>query len=190
MDAVDAIYGRRAIRDFTEASVPHEEISALIDAAIQAPSGVNLQPWSFTVVSGRSILARWSERAKAQLLKAEGEPLHGLREHLTNVDFNIFYNAPHLVLICATDAQPMSSKDCCLAAENLMLAAYDRGIGTCWIGFSEAWLSSDEGRTEVGIPRGHVPVAPIILGRPASTPPRPHRNPAAVRWIEVAKVAA
>jgi nitroreductase len=47
MDAVNATYGRGAIRNFTDAAIPQEEIAALIDAAIQAPSGMNRQPWSF-----------------------------------------------------------------------------------------------------------------------------------------------
>jgi nitroreductase len=190
VDAVDAIYGRRAIRDFTDAVPPREEVGALVDAAIQAPSGMNRQPWAFTVVSGRALLADWSAKAKAYLLASlePGSALHDARQHLDAPDFNIFYNAPLLVVICATDSDPMSLKDCCLAAENLMLAAYDRGMGTCWIGFSESWLASPEGRTALGIPADHVPVAPIILGRPTHSPPRPHRTPAAVRWIEAVKV--
>jgi len=189
MDAVDAIYGRRSIRDFTAAEIPRDEIEALIEAAMQAPNGVNRQPWAFVVASGRERLARWSRLAKAQLLKLESGPLAGLRDRLATETFNIFYNAPTLIVICATDSELMSLKDCCLAAENLMLAAHDRGLGTCWIGFSEAWLGSEEGRAELGIRPEHVPVAPIILGRPAATPPKPHRNPPIVRWIEMATAA-
>ena len=189
-DAVDAIYGRRAVRNFTGAAIPQEEIAALIDAAIQAPNGMNRQPWSFVVASGRPTLARWSTRAKSHLLQHETTPLGELREALNSADFNIFYNAPHLVLICATDSAPMSLKDCCLAAENLMLAAHDRGMGTCWIGLAETWLSSADGKAELGVPADQAPVAPIILGRPASTPPRPHRDAAKVRWIEPVLAAA
>jgi nitroreductase len=183
MDAVDAIYGRRAIREFKDAPIAREEINGLIEAAIQAPSGVNRQPWSFVVVEGRPTLARWSKLAKTHLLQSGALAEPGLREHLTSQDFNMFYNAPVLVVICATDADQMSMKDCCLAAQNLMLAAHDRGMGSCWIGFSEAWLGSAEGKAELGVPSNYVPVAPIILGRPAFSPPRPHRNPAVVHWI-------
>jgi nitroreductase len=190
MDTVDAIYGRRAIRSFTDNAIPQEEIGALIEAAIQAPNGMNRQPWSFVVATGRPALARWSALAKAHLLQHAATPLVELREPLTSADFNIFYNAPHLVLICATDSEPMSLKDCCLAAENLMLAAHDRGMGTCWIGLAEAWLSSTDGKVELGVPADHVPIAPIIFGRPASTPPRPHREAAKVSWLEPAHAAA
>ena len=183
MDAVDAIYGRRAIRDFTAVAPPREEVEALIEAAVQAPNGMNRQPWAFIVAAGRPLLAGWSDKAKAYFAAQAGTALHGFREHLASPEFNIFYNAPALALICATDGDLMSLKDCCLAAENLMLAAHDRGMGTCWIGFAEPWLGSPEGRRELGIPEGHTPVAPIILGYPTAAPPRPHRNPPAVRWL-------
>lgn len=156
----------------------------MIAAAIQAPNGMNRQPWSFVVAAGRPLLAKWSARAKTFFAERAGaSALHGFREHLQSTEFNIFYNAPMLVVICATDADLMSLKDCCLAAENLMLAAHDRGYGACWIGFAEPWLASGEGRAALDLPEGHVPVAPIILGRPASSPPRPPRNAPQVRWI-------
>ena len=191
MDAVDAIYTRRAIRDFTSAAAPREEVEALIEAAIQAPNGMNRQPWAFVVAEGRELLAEWSARAKAHFAAIAPEgALHGFREHLAAAEFNIFYNAPLLVVICATDQDLMSLKDCCLAAENLMLAAHDRGFGACWIGFAEPWLASPQGRAAAGIPEGHVPVAPIILGRPASTPPRPPRNPPVIHWVNRAMASA
>ena len=185
MDAVDVIYGRRAIRNFTGQVPPREEIEALIEAAVQAPNGMNRQPWAFVVVEDKAALARFSAIAKAHLMQTmpQGSPLHAHRDHLISDDFNIFYNAPVLVVICATDSDPMSAKDCCLAAENLMLAAHDRQLGTCWIGFAEAWLNSSKGKQAIGIPEGHTVVAPIILGRPAETPARPHRNTPAVRWV-------
>ncbi|HXQ12290.1 MAG TPA: nitroreductase family protein [Caulobacteraceae bacterium] len=185
MDAVDAIYGRRAIRNFTGQTPPREEIEALIEAAVQAPNGMNRQPWAFVVVEDKAALARFSTAAKAYLMRTmpASSPLHSHREHLVSSDFNIFYNAPVLVVICATDPDPMSAKDCCLAAENMMLAAHDRRIGTCWIGFAEAWLNSAEGKQALGIPESHTVVAPIIVGHAAETPARPHRNTPAVRWV-------
>jgi len=191
MDAVDAIYSRRAIRDFTGTAPPREDVRALIDAAIQAPNGMNRQPWAFVVAEGRPLLADWSARAKANFAAVSPDSaLHGFREHLAAPDFNIFYNAPWLVVICATDADLMSLKDACLAAENLMLAAHDRGYGTCWIGFAEPWLGSPEGRAAASIPEGWSPIAPIILGQPASTPPRPHRNRPVIRWVAPALASA
>lgn len=186
MDPIEAIYGRRAIRNYTAITPTRETITALIDAAIQAPSGMNRQPWTFVVVSGRTALSRCSAKAKAHLTRtmADQPLLAGFRETLTSEAFDIFYNAPALIVICATAPDPMAIKDCCLAAENLMLAAHARGLGSCWIGFSEAWLVSPEGKTDLGIPESHIPVAPIIVGYPAETPKRPERRAAEVRWVE------
>ena len=50
MDVVEAIYHRRAVREYTSDLVDQETLKFLIDAAIQAPSAVNQQPWSFAVV--------------------------------------------------------------------------------------------------------------------------------------------
>ncbi len=52
MDALEAIHARRSIRQFTEAPVPRESIAQILEAARQAPSGKNRQPWHFIVVQG------------------------------------------------------------------------------------------------------------------------------------------
>ncbi len=191
MDATDAIYGRRAIRKYTTATPPKAEIEALIEAAVQAPSGANLQPWTFAVVLGRATLVDHSARAKAHLVRhmVAGTAFAGHRDSLLNPDFNIFYDAPALVVVCAREPDLMSIKDCCLAAENLMLAAHERQLGTCWIGFAEAWLNSLDGKRALGIPISHTVVAPIIVGHPAETPVRAHRNPPEVHWVAEAVLA-
>ena len=186
MDIMEAIHRRRATRDFTAQPVARDQIRALIEAATWAPSAMNHQPWSFVVVSGRERLARWSERAKARMVATlASHPLEGVHAaHLSSPDFNIFYNAPTLIVICAREAEAWGVQDCCLAAENLMLADCAAGLGTCWIGFAEAWLHHPEGRAELGVGAGYVPVAPIILGHPAAEPaPHPRQAPP-ISWIE------
>jgi nitroreductase len=186
MDVLTAIHSRRAVRDYREESLADNVSASLIDAAIWAPSGVNLQPWSFVVVHEAATLAAFSEKAKALLLgsAADHPELASLRHLLASPTFNIFYNAPALIVICATSADEMALKDCCLAAENLMLAATAAGLGTCWIGLSEAWLNTDEGKAALGIPSGFRPVAPIVVGRPSGLPPpAPARRTADVRHV-------
>jgi len=185
MDLLTAIHSRRAVRDYLDRPLTEEVVAALADAAVWAPSGINLQPWRFFLVEGRERLAAFSDKAKAHIVAtaAEHPELTAVRGHLASPDFNIFYNAPALMLICATSPDEMALKDCCLAAENLMLAATALGIGSCWIGFSEAWLASDEGKAELGVPAGCRPVAPIILGYPASAPPAPPRRAADIRRV-------
>jgi nitroreductase len=60
MDLQDAILGRRAVREYTGQAVDEGTIRRLVAAAVQAPSAVNQQPWTFVVVRERSRLDRIS----------------------------------------------------------------------------------------------------------------------------------
>jgi len=67
MDLKEAIYTRRATREFTAEPVSESTIRDLIDAAIQAPSAVNAQPCTFCVVRDKTVLATISKEAKAYI---------------------------------------------------------------------------------------------------------------------------
>jgi nitroreductase len=81
----------------------------------------------------------------------------------------------------APDAQAI--EDCCLAAENLMLAARDEGVGTCWIGFARPWLNLPSTKHELELPANYHVVAPIVLGYPKAWPASHGRDPAEIRWL-------
>jgi nitroreductase len=185
MDVVEAIHGRRAVRDYVEQTPPDSVIQSLIGEAVWAPSGVNLQPWSFFVVNDRATLASFSAEAKA-LMRAQSdahpEAAH-LRAALVSPQFNIFYNAPVLIVICSTTPDDMAEKDCCLAAQTLMLAAHAQGLGSCWIGFSEVWLGTAAGKARLGIPETFRPVAPIIVGYPKGPSPVTERRAPDIRFV-------
>ena len=70
MDLTEAIIGRRSVREYTSQAVDEPTISGLIEAAIHAPSAVNQQRWTFTVVRDRAMLDRISHAAKAHMLAA------------------------------------------------------------------------------------------------------------------------
>jgi len=185
MKLIDAIYQRRSVRDYTERAVEQDLLRAVIAAAIQAPNAMNRQPWSFTVVTNRAALNRCSEQAKAYLLATLSSNPHlaGYRGHLESSSFNIFYNAPALIVISTSELDEMAQHDCCLAAENLMLAAHEHGLGTCWIGFAEPWLNQRDGKSALKIPAEHSCVAPIIIGYSRGETPAPPRHPPHITWI-------
>lgn len=185
MDVIDALYHRRAIRDFTEEPVAKEQIDQLIDAAIQAPNAMDRQRWAFVVLRDRALLKRSSDQAKKLTLTMTGSAPHlaPFRHFLSQSDLNIFYNAPALIIICGTEDDRFVDQDCCLAAANFMLAAHAAGLGTCWIGFAEAWLGQQEAKKELGIPSHYRPIAPIILGHPRVKPPAPERHRPDVVWL-------
>lgn len=181
LTAAEAIRLRRSVRNFTAEAVDDDTVEALLAAAVRAPTAIHLEPWGFIVIQDRELLRRISERAKA-LFAAEVR-----REHLDrgghgldvfeSPDFNVFYNAGTLIVICATEAGPFVDADCWLAAENLMLAARSQGLGTCVIGSAVEGLNSPDIRTEIGMPAGARAVAPIIVGFPAEEAPPTHRRP-------------
>jgi nitroreductase len=189
VDVLDAIRNRRAVRDYVDEPLDRRLIEAVIADAVWAPSGMNRQPWRFFVIEGREALARYSAEAKSLMLaQAERRPeIAAVRGMLEQQDFNIFYNAPALIVICATEADEMAVKDCSLAAQTLMLAACARGLGTCWIGFAEAWLNSPAAKAELGIPEVLRPVAPILIGRPKAASAPPARDAPEVSYVRVEK---
>jgi len=185
MELLEAINGRRSVREYTDAPVGDTLLRELIDAAIQAPSAINQQPWCFVVVREPSLLAHISDQAKAHLLKASlGAPAHPFRDMLNDPKFHIFYHAPVLVVIAAAQPTDWAVEDCALAAQNLMLAAYAVGLGTCWIGFAQHWLTTADGKEAVGLPLTYVPVAPIIIGHPRRKPAPVPRKAPNIRWLE------
>lgn len=185
MDLKEAIYARRAVRDFTAEPINETTLLELIDAAIQAPSAVNQQPWSFCIVRDKAVLGRISREAKAHMLRTTPAGLlsHHFDKILNDPNFDIFYQAPALIVISCVSAMPWAIEDCSLAAENLMLAASGVGLGTCWIGFAQAWLGTSEGKALLELPAAYLPVAPIIVGHPKAVPaPVPRKQPK-IRWI-------
>jgi nitroreductase len=185
MDLTNAIAGRRAVREYTAESVDEQTIRHLIEAAVQAPSAVNQQPWMFTVVRDQAVLDRISGNAKSHMLSTMPPSPHSdhFRSQLGDPGFQIFYHAPALIVISAAASGPWIVEDCSLAAENLMLAAYAAGLGSCWIGFAQSFLNTSVGKAALGIPAAWVPVAPIIVGHPAVVPPPVPRNEPVVRWV-------
>jgi nitroreductase len=185
MDLKEAIYTRRAVREYATEPISENVIRELIDAAVQAPSAVNAQPCSFCVVRDKAVLATISREAKAHMVRTTpvGLMSHHFSEVLNDQNFDVFYHAPVLIVISTVADIPWAVEDCALAAENLMLAARGAGLGTCWIGFSQGWLGTPEGKALLKLPAAYKPVAPIIVGHPKSArPPVPRKEPE-IRWV-------
>jgi len=183
MELLEAIYQRRAVRAYKPQAVDRDLIDVLIDAAIQAPSAVNSQPWHFSIIRDASLLASIADTAKAHMLErlAKDAGAGHFHEQLGDPNFQIFYHAPVLIVISANSGDWVV-EDATLAAQNLMLAACDLGLGTCWIGFAQSWLRTTEGRATLCLPDGYLPVAPIIVGHPQLAAPVVPRKPTSVDW--------
>ena len=190
MELRTAIRLRRAVRDYTEAPVSAAVLRDLISAASWAPSAMNEQPWHFTVVTDAALMDEISRRSKEWMLKevaAMPRPGH-FRDLLADPAFHIFYHAPALIVISVSADKQWAVEDCALAAQNMMLSALEQKLGSCWIGFAQGWLNTEDGLNLLGLPLRSRVVAPIIVGHPKVVPPPVARKAPLITWI--GKIAA
>ncbi|MGB7543827.1 MAG: nitroreductase family protein [Burkholderiales bacterium] len=187
MSVMDAIRERRSVRAYAPRRLDPATIRTLLAAAVRAPTAVHEEPWAFAVLQDAGALKRISDRAKGPFLE-EAHRAHLDRgghslDKFTRPDFNIFYDAGTLIVICGKPMGPFVAADCWLAAENLMLAARSMGLGTCVIGSALPALNTAEGKAELGIPAEMSAVAPIIVGVPSGdTPLTPRKEPQVLAW--------
>ncbi|WP_174590571.1 nitroreductase family protein [Methanocella conradii] len=188
-DVFKNIYLRRAVRDYRPDDVPDDIIRELIKAGTYAPSAVNRQPWRFVVIKDRDMIARLSDRAKKLWLdtaRLDDPEAARLATAMRMPGFNIFYNAPVLILIFAAPGAMYPECECALAAENMMLAARSLGIGSCWIGLAMPLGSDKSTLDELKVPEGHRLIAPLIFGylvKDAQTAP-PRNEDVILNWIQ------
>ncbi|SPJ17274.1 Nitroreductase [Burkholderiales bacterium] len=187
MPLAAALGGRHSVRNFKPNMLNRQQILSLLFAAVRAPAAIDQEPWAFVVVQDKALLKRISDRAKPLFLD-EAQRQHVERTgHGANIladpDFNIFYNAGTLILLCGLAVAPYVAADCWLAAENVLLAAHAAGLGACVIGSAVAALNQEEVKRELDIPPSYTVVVPIIAGVPVSAgEPSPRREPRILHW--------
>jgi nitroreductase len=178
---------RRSIRKYTDEKVDIELVREIIKDSIMAPNSGNRLPWRFSIINDRDLMRRISDESKKNILAAIAEdpdsPSKRYESGLKNPDFNVFYDAPCLVFIFGDKTHRSIHVDCALAASYFMLAAADRGLGTCWVALGGE-IRDPELLGAVGLSESDAVVAPIILGRPAVIPKAPARkDPEIVKTI-------
>ncbi len=184
---MDAINRRCSVRSYSPERLDPTTIRALLAAAVRAPTAVHLEPWVFTIIQDSNTLKRLSDLAKPLFLE-EARRTHLDRgghtlEMFASPDFNMFYNAGTLIIICGKPMGIFVAADCWLAAENLILAACSMGLGTCVIGAAIPALNTADVKAEFGIPKELTVVAPIIVGMPSGeTPPTARKEPEILFW--------
>lgn len=148
MDALDVIFTRRSIRQYTDEPVTEEQVKTLLEAGMNAPSANNRQPWHFIVVDAR-------ERLNAIM---EIHPYSKMLEQ-----------APLAIVVCAdiTRSERYWQQDCAAATENTLLAARALGLGSVWLG-----VYPKEDRTKgiirlFDLPEHIRPLCVIAVGHPA-----------------------
>jgi nitroreductase len=187
ISVMEAIYKRSSVRSYLPQKLDKDTVKKLLDAAVRAPTAIHEEPWQFVITQDKGALKRISDRAKIFFLEEVNRAHldrggHAL-EHFASPEFNIFYNAGTLIVICASPTAPFAVADCWLAAENLLLAAYSMGLGSCVIGSAVTGLNTPEVKAELGIPAEISAIVPIIVGVPSGkTDPTSRREVKILAW--------
>lgn len=184
---ISNIKTRRSVRDYADRPVSNEVIESIIDAGIHAPTGLGMPPWRFVVIKDKAIMKQMSNHCKPKLLKQlEGVNIDAavqFKNMLKTEKFDIFYNAPVLIIVLGNKNAPTADFDCSMCAQNLMLAAHSMGLGSCWIGTACLVQENPEMLNKLKIPADFKVVAPIIFGYAGNVPAAPPRNEPVITWL-------
>ena len=175
---VGAIMARRSVRKYLDRPVEHEKLLTLARCAINAPSGMNAQPWVVRVVEDQKLISDVTEVYK----KANAEQVK------RDADFkNMFRNAPNLICVC-TPAKGGGQLDAGLLGENVMLAAHALGLGTCCLGGPVRFLKSNADARffleRLDIPADYELNYIIAVGYPDEQPEARQRDASKVKFIK------
>ena len=119
METLQAIKSRRSIRKFKSDMIPKDVLDKIIEAGTYAPTGRGAQSPIIIAVTNKEVRDKLSKMNSIIMGKDE--------------NFDPFYNAPVCLIVLANKEKPTYIYDGTLVMENLMLAAHDLGIGSCWI---------------------------------------------------------
>ena len=151
-EVIKAIAGRRSHRTYLPEQLKEEHLTAILKAGSFAPSGMNAQPWRFTVVSKKALLDKLNDACKKVMLASGIERLIASAK---NPDSSAFYAAPALIIVSADKSAVTPVEDCAIALGYMFVAAESLGIGSCWINAVKGALEAPEGKalkSELQIP--------------------------------------
>jgi len=158
METLKVIESRRSIRKFQNKEIPATILEKILRAAMLAPSAYNQQPWQFIVINERKLL-----------------------DMIPNIHpyADMCKTAPLAILVCA-DLKLEKSKnmwlfDCAAASQNILLAARDLGIGTCWANVYFRKEREEAFKKAFNLPEYILPIALIPMGYPAEEKPKVDR---------------
>jgi len=177
MDVLEAIRSRRSIKQFTDRPVSREEISRLLDLAVNAPNHRMTQPWRFYVLGPETRRAYGAVLGARKAKRVEDpEAAQAVLEKVAEAETAI----PATISVAMTlDENPETREEdyaaTMMVVENLCLAAHGMGLGTHIK--SGAVMDDPRARAAVGVPEGERIVATVHLGEPAEIPdPKPRQT--------------
>lgn len=150
-EVMNNIKTRRSIRKYKEDMVPKDLIEQIVEAGMYAPTGRNMQSPIILAVTNKEMRDRMAT----------------LNAAVMNITSDPFYGAPVVLVVLADKSKPCYQYDGTLVMGNLMLAAHDLGIGSCWIHRAKEVFDSEEGKAilrDLGIEGDYEGIGNCILG--------------------------
>ena len=151
MNAFENLLTRRSIRQYKQDPIPEEVLNKILEAGTYAPTGMNKQAPIIIAVTNREMRDRLS-KMNAAVMGADNDP---------------FYGAPVVLVVLANKDVRTAVYDGSLVMGNLMLAAHEMGVGSCWIHRAKEMFESEEGKAilkDLGIEGSYEGVGNCILG--------------------------
>jgi len=169
MTVNEAIHTRRSIRKFQDKALSRDMVLDLLEAARQAPSGNNAQPWKFIVIEDETLRRKIAEISHNQTWMASAPVYIAACADLGTYDLaSIKFDE---------ETQEFNAKrairDTSNSIENLMLRAVELGLGTCWIG----WFEQKDIKPLLGVPDSAFVLGVLPVGYPAESPAARPRRP-------------
>ena len=154
---LQTILSRRSIRNYQPQQISDEQLEAILQAGLFAPSAMNEQAWKLAVVQNPKTLVQLADAAMA----------------VTGRDSNPFYNAPTLIVVFVKKDAIAPFSDGALCLGNMMNAAASLGLGSCWSHCAIDLFADEKGnpfRQQWQIDPQYQAVGSCIVGLPAETP--------------------
>ena len=162
-ETLDVLKQRRSCRAFTNQSVEKEKMAAILEAGTYAPTGRGKQSPIIIVIKDPEVKETLT-RMNAEIIGAKIDP---------------FYGAPELVVVLANKQRPTYIYDGTLVLGNMMNAAADLGIGSCWIHRAKEEFETEYGKSllkRLGIEGDYEGIGHLVLGYPAKEPVQPAKR--------------
>lgn len=162
-ETLDVLKQRRSCRAFTNQSVEKEKMAAILEAGTYAPTGRGKQSPIIIVIKDPEV-KETLKRMNAEIMGAKIDP---------------FYGAPELVVVLANKQRPTYIYDGTLVLGNMMNAAADLGIGSCWIHRAKEEFETEYGKSllqRLGIEGNYEGIGHLVLGYPAKEPVQPAKR--------------
>jgi FMN reductase [NAD(P)H] len=165
MNISEAIAKRKSVRAYLDKPVPADDLTKVVEAGQWPP---NAGPFQITVVRNAGLQQRINDRTLNAMAHSNNE---FLRQRASLPGYQPIYGAPVLILLSAPANAPYGANNTALAAENMLLEATGRGLGSCYLITPTLALNGENNRElarEVGLPDGYVVQCAVILGYAAA----------------------